>query len=163
VDINATIVGQMITFAIFVWFTMKFVWPLLEAALKERQQKIADGLAAAERGHKELEISQKYAIQHIHEARSKAIETLEYAKKQAALIIEQAKFDANEERTKILALGQEALEEEKLKARETLQSELIQLTIVSTEKLLGRVINDHDQQVLLEDNFVQLMTANKKG
>jgi len=163
VDINATIIGQMITFAIFVWFTMKFVWPLLEASLKERQQKIAEGLAAAERGHKELEISQKYAIQHIHEARSKAMETLEHAKKQAALIIEQAKFDANEERAKILALGQEELEEEKLKARETLQSELIQLTIASTEKLLGRVINDHDQQILLEDNFVQLMTANKKG
>ncbi len=161
-DINATIIGQMISFAIFVWFTMKFVWPLLEAALKERQQKIADGLAAAERGHKELEVSQKYAIQHIHEARSKAVETLEQAKKQAALIIEQARLDANEERTKILEAGYVEIEEEKLKARELLQTEIIQLTIASTEKLLGRVITEKDQQILLEDDFVKLMTLNQK-
>jgi len=163
VDINATIIGQMLTFALFVWFTMKFVWPLLEKALKERQHKIAEGLAAAERGHKELEISQKYAIQHIHEARSKAVETIEQAKKQAALIIEQAKIAANQERDKIIELGQGEVQQERLRAKEELQSELIDLTIASTEKLLGRVITEKDQQILLEDSFIQMIAPAKKG
>ena len=104
-DINATLIGQMITFAIFVWFTMKYVWPPLERILKARQEKVAEGLAAAERGHKELEIAQKYAIQHIHEARSKAVASIEKAKKDAADIIEEAKNNVNDNTGKPFARG----------------------------------------------------------
>jgi len=161
VDINATLIGQMITFALFVWFTMKYVWPELEKILKARQQKVAEGLAAAERGHKELEISQKYAIQHIHEARSRAVEALEQAKKQAALIIEQAKAEANREREQIVALGHGEVDLERRKAREELQQELIDLTIASSEKLLGRVMTEKDHQELLEVGM--MIDSSRKG
>ena len=148
-DINATLIGQMITFAIFVWFTMKFVWPLLENILKLRQEKIAEGLAAAERGHKEVEIAQKYAIQHIHEARSKAVEAIEQAKKQAALIIEQAKAEAAREREQIISLGHREVEQQRHKAREELQNEVVNLAVAGAEKLLGRVITETDQLKIL--------------
>jgi len=149
VDINATLIGQMITFALFVWFTMKFVWPVLEKVLHDRQQKIAEGLAAAERGHKELEISQKYAIQHIHEARSKAVEAIEQAKKQAAIIVEQARSEANREREQIISLGYAEVEQQRRVAKEQLQNEVVNLAILSAEKLLGRVITEVDQKTLL--------------
>lgn len=153
-DINATLIGQMITFALFVWFTMKFVWPHLEKILQERQQKIAEGLAAAERGHKELEISQKYAVQHIHEARSKAIETIEHAKKLAATIVEEAKAEALLEREKMVALGHEEIAQALHQAKTQIQTEMIELTIKSTEKLLGRVMSEDDQKMLLTKESV---------
>ncbi len=149
-DINATLIGQMITFALFVWFTMKFVWPPLEKILHDRQQKIAEGLAAAERGHQEFEISQKYAIQHIHEARAKAVETIEHAKKLADMIIEEAKIEALREREKIVTLGHEEVAQALRRAKTQIQAEMIDLTIKSTEKLLGRVMSEHDQKMLLE-------------
>lgn len=149
-DINATLIGQMITFGLFVWFTMKFVWPHLEKILHDRQQKIAEGLEAAERGHKELEISQKYAIQHIHEARSKANETIEHAKRQAAQIVETAKAEATLEREKIVALGHEEIAQALQQAKAQIQTEMVDLAIKSAEKLLGRVISESDQKMLLD-------------
>ncbi len=148
-DINATLIGQMITFGLFVWFTMNFVWPLLEKVLKQRQEKIAEGLSAAERGHKELEIAQKYAIQHIHEARSKAVETIEQAKRNAALIVEQAREEATKEREKIVELGHEEVEQQRRQAREDLLNEVVGLAVASAEKLLGRVISEADQKAIL--------------
>ena len=148
-DINATLIGQMITFALLVWFTMRFVWPVLEKVLKERQDKIAEGLAAAERGHKELEIAQKFAIQTIHEARAKASDVIEQAKKQAVLIMEQARIEAVKERELIVSLGHEEVEKERQVAREQLQNEVVSLAIASAEKLLGRVMTEADQKTLL--------------
>lgn len=148
-DINATLIGQMITFAIFVWFTMKYVWPVLEKILLERQQKIAEGLAAAERGHKELEISQKYAIQHIHEARAKAVDLIEQAKSQAAIIVEQAKAEATREREQIVLLGKEEVEQARQVVKEQLREEVVSIAIASAEKLLGRAITETDQKRLL--------------
>lgn len=149
-DINATLIGQMITFGLFVWFTMKFVWPHLEKILHDRQEKIAEGLEAAERGHKELEISQKYAIQHIHEARSKANETIEHARKQAAQIVDEAKAEASREREKIVALGHEEIAQALKQAKTQIQTEMVDLAIKSAEKLLGRVISESDQKMLLD-------------
>lgn len=149
-NINATLIGQMITFALFVWFTMKFVWPNLEKTLKERQHKIAEGLQAAERGHKELEIAQKYAIQHIHEARSKAVEAIEQAKKQAAFIIEQARQEANLEREQILTLGQAEVKQQQRVAREELKNEVASLVVLSAEKLLSRTITETDKKAFLD-------------
>lgn len=149
-DINATLIGQMITFGLFIWFTMKFVWPHLEKILHDRQEKIAEGLAAAERGHKELEISQKYAIQHIHEARSKALETIEHAKRQAGQIVDDAKAEATREREKIIALGHEEIAQALLHAKAQIQTEMVGLAIKGAEKLLGRAISESDQKILLD-------------
>ena len=89
-DINATLLGQMITFGLFVWFTMKFVWPHIETALEERKDKIADGLAAAERGHHELSLSQDKAKNVLHEARDEASELLKASRMQAEKIVEES-------------------------------------------------------------------------
>lgn len=149
-DINATLIGQMITFAIFVWFTMRFVWPLLEKVLKERQEKISEGLMAAERGHNELEVAQKYAIQHIHEARSQAAHLVDQAHKQANLILEEAKATAQQERERIIHSGQIEIEQARQATRTKLQEEVGALVVSMTEKLLKRALNHSDQTALLE-------------
>lgn len=160
-DINATLIGQMITFALFVWFTMKFVWPVLESVLKERQQKIAEGLAAAERGHQELEVAQKYAIQHIHEARAKAVEAVEQAKKQAALILDEAKTKASQEYAQMIALGRAEITQERQRVKEQLQNEVADLALISAEKLLGRILTAADQKALLDKGSEAQITFKK--
>lgn len=147
-SINETLIGQMITFALFVWFTMKFIWPVIEKILHDREEKIAEGLLAAERGHKELEIAQKYAKDHIHEAKVKALEMLEQAKKQAALMVEEAKKEASKEQKQIIAMGQREVEREWQSARDKLKTEIIELAVEGSEKILGRVITDSDRDRL---------------
>lgn len=149
-NINATLWGQMITFAVFVWFTMKFVWPMLSEVLKERQKRIADGLEASDRGHKELEISQKSAIKHLKEAREEANQILDLARKQATMIIEEAKLEAGQEKAKILGLAKSEIEQQIRAAQEQLQNQLTSLVTSCTEKLLRRAMNDDDRQALLE-------------
>lgn len=140
----------MITFAILVWFTMKYVWPMLDEVLKARLKRIADGLEAAERGHKELEIAQKTSIKNIREARQQAEQTLELAHKQASMIIETAKIEATHERDKIVALGSAELEKMVRAAHESLQKEIVDRVIDSTEKLLRRSLTEEDQKALIE-------------
>lgn len=147
-SINETLIGQMITFALFVWFTMKFVWPALEKTLNDRQEKIAQGLLAAERGHKELELAQKYATERIHEAKTQALEIIEQAKKQADTIVREAKKQANVEKGQIVEAGHREVELEWALAHEKLQKEIIELTVNSTEKLLDRVMTEQDRKTL---------------
>ena len=147
-SINETLIGQMITFGLFVWFTMKFVWPALEKTLSDRQEKIEQGLLAAERGHKELELAQKYATEHIHEAKTQALEIVEQAKKQADIIVREAKKQAGVEKEQIVEAGHREVELEWALAQENLQKEIIELTVNSTEKLLDRVMTDQDRKTL---------------
>jgi F-type H+-transporting ATPase subunit b len=149
VNINETLIGQMITFALFVWFSMKFVWPPLQANLKARQDKIAEGLQAAERGHKELELAQKFAVKQIQETKLKAHDILEQARKQAVRVIEEARKEANEVRQKIIQQAQEEVEKERCLIKTQLKKEVIELTTLSTEKLLKHAINEADQKRLL--------------
>ena len=149
-EINATLFGQMITFAIFVWFTMRFVWPLLEKTLKDRQDKISEGLLAAERGHKELEIAQKSAIKQIREARETAAHIVDQAHKQAYLIIEEAKATAHHERDTIVQQGRLEVEQTRREAQSKLQDEVGGLVVSITERLLKRQMNEADQAALLE-------------
>lgn len=155
-DINATLFGQMITFALFVWFTMKFVWPVMEKTLKDRQEKIAEGLMAAERGHKELELAQKKATGEIREAREQALHILDQAHKQASLVLEEAKVLAMQERENILHAGRNEIDQETRKARSVLRGEVVKLVTVTTEKLLARTLTDQDQKNLLDISKVTL-------
>jgi F-type H+-transporting ATPase subunit b len=150
VDINATLFGQMITFALFVWFTMKFIWPIMEKTLKDRQEKIAQGLMAAERGHKELEIAKKTATTEIRQAREQAASIVEQAHKQAVLLLEEAKESALQERERILQAGRNEVEQERRETKSQLRGEIVQLVTKTTEKLLARSLTDADQKNLLE-------------
>jgi len=149
VDINATLVGQMITFAIFVGFTMKFVWPALEKVLIARQEQIAQGLMAAERGHQELEIAQKKAAKQLQETREQIVHMLDQANKQVVMILEDAKREANEERAHIIEAGLAEVEQQRASAKSELQGEIAELVISITEKLLNRTVNQADYPALL--------------
>ncbi len=148
-DINATLFGQMITFAVFVWFSMRYVWPVLEKKLRDRQQGIREGLAAAERGRKELEVSQKYALQHIHEARSHALEILIDAKKEALTIVEDAKKQAMALQAQSVLAGKREIARERLIVHDALEKELFDLVLGSTEKVIGRILDQKEQKILL--------------
>lgn len=149
-NINATLFGQMITFAIFVWFTMRYVWPPLDSVLQERKLKISEGLQAAERGHKELELSRQKATKELKEGREQATAFLEQAHKQAALILEEAKKLAIQERENILETGRAQLHQEFKRAKEELRTQVVTIAMQGAEKILQRAINDDDHKMLFE-------------
>jgi F-type H+-transporting ATPase subunit b len=150
-DINLTLVVQMLVFAAFVWFTMKFVWPPLAKAMEERQDKIADGLSAAERGRKELELAQHRVKDELKQAKAQASEIVEKANRRAAQMIEEAKEDAKLEAQRQAKLAHEQLLQEINHARDSLRSQVAQLAIAGAEKILNREIDAKANSKLLDD------------
>lgn len=140
-NINATIIGQAITFAILIWFTLKFVWPPLTGALEERAQKIADGLAASERAKVELSLAEHKSSEAMVDARHKAAEIVALSEKRRAEILEQAKHEAVAEAERIKAGARAEVEQEILRAREALRAQVASLAISGAEKILRREIN----------------------
>jgi len=140
-NINATLIGQAIAFAIFVWFCMKFVWPPLLNAIEERQKKIADGLTQAERAGKDLELAQAKAAEKLKEAKVQAAEIIEQANKRRTQIVEEAKNEAEIERNKIIAQGEAEIEAERNRAREELRQQVATLAIAGAEKIIKRSID----------------------
>ena len=128
-NINLTLIGQSITFAVFVWFCMKFVWPPIMAALNERKQKIADGLAAAERGAHEQELAQKKATETMHEAKQQAQEIINQAQKRASEIVDEAKEGARAEAERIVTAANAEIEQEVNRAREQLRGQVASLAV----------------------------------
>ncbi|KTD66359.1 F0F1 ATP synthase subunit B [Legionella spiritensis] len=153
-DINLTLVVQVLVFAAFVWFTMRFVWPPLSKALEERQDKIADGLSAAERGRKELELAQHRVKDEMKHAKAQATEIIEKANRRAAQLIEEAKEDAKREAQKQAKLAHEQLLHEVNRAKDTLRQQLAQLAIAGAEKILMREIDEKANTALL-DNLIK--------
>ncbi len=149
-NINATLLGQMITFAIFVWFTMKVVWPILDQALIERRKKIADGLAAAEKGHKTLEKASSDAQAQVRTARAQSEDIIARANKQASQIIEEAKAEATQERNDIVSSGYKHVEQALQQAKLDLQNQVATLAMQGAEKILSRTINASDHKDLLD-------------
>ncbi|WP_144211726.1 F0F1 ATP synthase subunit B [Shewanella donghaensis] len=140
-SINATLLGQAISFALFVWFCMKFVWPPLMNAIEERQKKIADGLADAGRAAKDLELAQAKANEQLKEAKATANEIIEQANKRKAQIVEEAKMEADTERAKIIAQGQAEIENERNRVKDDLRKQVAALAITGAEKILQRSID----------------------
>ncbi|MCL1143828.1 F0F1 ATP synthase subunit B [Shewanella gaetbuli] len=140
-SINATLLGQAISFALFVWFCMKFVWPPLMNAIEERQKKIADGLADAGRAAKDLELAQAKATEQLKEAKATANEIIEQANKRKAQIVEEAKAEADAERAKIIAQGQAEIESERNRVKDDLRKQVASLAVIGAEKILERSID----------------------
>lgn len=140
-DLNLTLLGQMITFMVLVGFTMKFVWPPLTKALEERQQKIADGLAAGERGQHELELAQHKATEQLREAKLQAAKIIEQADKRSQSMVEQAKDQAREEGKRLLEIAQGEIAQERQAARDALTSEIASIAVLGAERILGRQID----------------------
>lgn len=140
-NINATLIGQSITFFVFVWFCMKFVWPPIMQALTERKKQIADGLAAGERGKHELELASKRATENLHEAKQKAAEIIAQAEKRAVQLIEEAKNAAKAEGDRLLASAQASVAQETVRAKEVLRGQVAELAVAGAEKILRREID----------------------
>ena len=142
VEINMTLVVQMLVFAGFVWFTMKFVWPPICKALDDRQAKIADGLASAERGRHELELAQNHIKQEMKHAKTQAAELIEKANKQSALLIDEAREEAKASAARIVKQAEEQIDLQIQQAQQKLGVELANLVMSGMEKVLQETLPD---------------------
>lgn len=140
-NINLTLLAQAVSFALLIWFTVKFVWPPLLNAVETRQKQIADGLAAGERGRHELELASKRASQDMHAAKEKASAIIAQAEKRAAEIIEEAKSNARVEGDRILTGAKAEIDQEVNRAKEGLRQQVAQLAVAGAEKILRREID----------------------
>ncbi len=140
-SINATLIIQMIVFAILVGFTMKFVWPPITAALDERAKKIADGLSAADMAKSELAAANKRVEAQLSAARDDAAKRLADAERLAQQIVEEAKGKAVDEGAKIIANAKAEAEQEAIKAREALREQVAGLAVKGAEQILRREVN----------------------
>jgi F-type H+-transporting ATPase subunit b len=150
-NINLTLFGQMIAFAVFVWFTMKFVWPPIMKAIEERKAKIADGLAAAERGKHEQQLAQQRSTERLQEAKQQAAEIVARAEKRAAEIVEESKDTARAEGARLLESARAEIEQETNKAREQLRHNVAQLAVAGAERILRREINAEAHKDIVAD------------
>lgn len=149
-EINLTLIVQMLVFIVFVLFTMKFVWPPLSKALEERKAKIADGLAAAERGHRELELAQHRVKHDLKQAKIQASEILDKANRRAMQILEEAKELAKQETIRQAKLAKEQIAQEVTSAKDALRHEFASLAMTGAEKILKIEIDASRNSVLLD-------------
>ena len=140
-NINATLFLQAIVFGILVWFTMKFVWPPIAKALDERAQKIADGLAAADKAKTELTAANKRVEAQLAETRNETAARLADAERRAQALIEDAKARATEEGNKIIAAAKAEAEQQSIRAREALREQVAVLAVKGAEQILRKEIN----------------------
>ncbi len=140
-NINATLFLQAVVFAILVWFTMKFVWPPITKALDERAQKIADGLAAADKAKSELTSANKRVEEELANSRSEATVRMAETERRAQIMIEEAKVKAVEEGNKIVAAAKAEAEQQTVRARETLREQVAALAVKGAEQILRKEVN----------------------
>ena len=150
-NINATLIGQTIAFFMFVWFCMKFVWPPLMAAMEERKSKIAEGLAAGERGKKEHELAEQRAKEVLQEARAEASDIINLANVRAGEMVEEAKSKAVEEDLKVKKGAEAEIEQEIASAREALRQQVSVLAVSAAEKIIKSEIDASKHQAIIDD------------
>lgn len=155
-NINLTLFAQAITFAAFIWFTVKFVWPYMLRAIETRQKTIADGLAAAEQGRKSLEVSTRQADEEIRKARERAAELVSQAEKRVSQMIDEAKGTAKDEGNREKAAAKAEIEQLLARAREQLRDRVASLAIAGAEKILRREVDARAHAELLESIKRQL-------
>jgi F-type H+-transporting ATPase subunit b len=156
VNINLTLIVQMIVFLLLIWFTMKFVWPMILGPMNEREQRIAHGLAAAEEGEKELAAARDKADTIVREARERANQIIDHAQHRANELVEQAKGAASSEGARIVAAAQQQIELETAQAKESLRREVAGIAVRAAGKLLGREIDARKHADLLEQLAAQI-------
>jgi len=150
VNINLTLIGQAISFAIFVWFCMKYVWPPVIAALEERSKKIADGLEAANRASRDLELAQEQATKTLRESKEQAAEIIEQANKRANQIIDEAKEQALADGKRLRDAAQAEIEQDVVRAKEALRSQVSTLALAGAEKILGASVDEKAHSEIVE-------------
>ena len=155
-NLNFTLVAQAITFALFIWFSVKVVWPYMLRAIETRQKTIADGLAEAERGRSSLADAQKQTDALLKEARTRAQEIVAQAEKQASLRVEESKSAAKLEAERVTASAQAALQQEVQSAKQQLREQVAQLAVAGAEKILRREVDARAHAEMLDQLKAQL-------
>lgn len=140
-NINLTLIGQMLAFVAFVVFCMKYVWPPILAAMQEREQKISDGLAAADKASHDLDLAKEKAVERLKEAKTEAAGIVDAANRRASQIVDEAKEAAMAEADRVKVAAQAEIEQESNRAREQLRSQVAALSLVGAEKVLGATID----------------------
>jgi len=155
-SINATLIGQMITFALLVWFTMKYVWPPILQALEERKKRIADGLAAGEDGEKKLEHARERAKIVLKEAKTEAANIVGKAQKRAGDLIDQSKESAKTEGDRMISAAKADIEQEVKRTKEDLREQVSVLAISAAEQILHQEVDETKHQSVLDTVSKQL-------
>jgi len=155
-NINLTLIGQSVVFALFVWFTMKFVWPPIMTALTDRKKAIADGIAAGERGAHEKELAEKSASEKLNDAKQEAQDIIAQAQKRASEIVEDAKGDARSEGERLITAANAEIEQEVNRAREELRGQVATLVVSGASKILKREVDAAANEDILKDLVAQL-------
>lgn len=148
-NINFTLFSQAAAFAVFIWFTVKFVWPPLMRAIEDRQKTIADGLAAGERGKHELELASHRSSDALKEAKQRAADIIAQAEKRASQIIEEAKGTAKDESDRIIVGAKAEVDQEVFRAKETLRQQVADLAVAGAAKILRREVDAKTHAELL--------------
>jgi F-type H+-transporting ATPase subunit b len=156
VNINLTLIVQMVVFIVLIWFTMTFVWPLITNAMEERAKKIALGLAAAEKGQTELAQARSNSDAIIREARERATQIIDHAQHRASEVIDQAKATATQEGQRLVAAAQQQIDLEANRAREALRKEVAELAVSTASKLLEREIDARTHADLISKLATQI-------
>jgi F-type H+-transporting ATPase subunit b len=155
-QINATLLGQAIGFLVLIWFTWKFIWPPLLNAIDERQKKIADGLAAADKGQNALEDAKLQALEIIREARGKAAQIVDQANRRGGEMVEEARGTALAEGERLIGVARSEIGSETTRARAELRGEVAKLALAGAAQVLKREVDAKAHSQLLEDLSAQI-------
>ncbi|MFQ1012176.1 F0F1 ATP synthase subunit B [Gilliamella apicola] len=155
-NMNATLLGQAITFVLFVWFCMKFIWPPVISAIEKRQKEIADGLASAETAKKDLELAKANTSDIMQQAKVEANAIIEQANKRKAIILGEAQQEAIREKERIVAQGLAEVEAERKRAREELKQQVATLAIAGAEKIIERSVNEAANSDIIDKLVAEL-------
>ncbi len=148
-NINLTLFGQTITFIVFVWFCLKFIWPHILKAMEDRKTQIADGLAAGERGRHEQELSEQRAVEVIREAKEQAKEILAQAHKRGDELVDEAKGDGRAEGERMVRAAEAEIEQQMNQLREQLRGDVVKLALQGAQQVLGSEVDEksHTEQL----------------
>ncbi len=149
-SINATLIGQMITFTLLVWFTMQYVWPPLMSALEERKKKIAEGLAAAEKGQEDVKLAEKKAKKYLKDAKEESANIIALAQKRANEMVEESKATAKLEGDRMIEAARAQIEQEMQQAKENLRKEVASLAFKAAEQILQQEVDKAKHKTIVE-------------
>ncbi|EIJ35555.1 F0F1 ATP synthase subunit B [Thiothrix nivea] len=155
-NVTATLIGQMIVFTVLIWFVKGVLWEPMLKVLEDRKARIADGLAAAEKGKHEEELARQKAVDELKHAKATAAEIIAQAQKRAGEIVDEAKNAAVEEQSRVKAAAQADIEQEVSRARETLRKQVASLAVSGAEKILGKEIDAAAHAKALDELAAQI-------
>ncbi|QBQ53794.1 F0F1 ATP synthase subunit B [Nitrosococcus wardiae] len=155
-NVTATLIGQMVAFGILIWFVNRYLWGPLTHLMEERKKRVADGLAAAERGKHEQELAEKRAKETLHEAKEKAAEIITQAQKRANEIIEEAKESAHAEGERLKAAANAEIQQEMNRAREDLRGQVVSIAVAGASKILKRELDEEANKALVKELVGQI-------